>query len=68
MTNEYNATNPGYYLNKNHWNSIYYNEDVEIELINKLIDVSYSLVFNSLPKKKQAGTSNENNRDNWNSV
>ncbi|MFA1822670.1 MmcQ/YjbR family DNA-binding protein [Virgibacillus oceani] len=53
LRNEHEAINPGYYLNKNHWNSIYYNEDVPRELIYQLIDKSYSLVFQSLPKKKQ---------------
>lgn len=54
LRREYEAINPGYYLNKTHWNSIYYNDDaMSTELISHLIDESYSLVFHSLPKKKQ---------------
>lgn len=51
---EYEAINPGYYLNKTHWNSICYeNQEITFEFIQHLIDESYSLVFPSLPKKKQ---------------
>ena len=49
---EYKDVVPGYYLNKQHWNSIYYpKETVSDELIKEMIDMSYTLVFNKLPKK-----------------
>lgn len=54
LRKEYEAINPGYYLNKTHWNSIYYQEDVPMELITQLIDESYHIVFSSLTKKKQS--------------
>lgn len=53
LRREYEAINPGYYLNKNHWNSVYYMEEVPVELIHQLVDKSYELVFQSLPKYKQ---------------
>ncbi len=54
LRREYEAVNPGYYLNKTHWNSIYYNDDeIDVDFISHLIDESYSLVFQSLSKKKQ---------------
>jgi predicted DNA-binding protein (MmcQ/YjbR family) len=42
---------PGYHMNKKHWNTVSVNEDVSRSLIIELIDHSYDLVFNSLPKK-----------------
>lgn len=42
---------PGYYMNKQHWNSIYLEGDIEDELLKQLVDMSYKLVFDALPKK-----------------
>ena len=53
LRKEYKVIIPGYYLNKIHWNSIYYQETVSMELIVELIDLSYQLVFSSLAKRKQ---------------
>ncbi|WP_066496204.1 MmcQ/YjbR family DNA-binding protein [Abyssisolibacter fermentans] len=44
---------PGYHMNKNHWNTVYLNGNLEDDFIKELIDTSYDLVFRSLPKKKQ---------------
>ena len=44
---------PGYYMNKEHWISIYLNSDVPDELIASLIDTAYETVLHTLPKKKQ---------------
>lgn len=41
-----------YHMNKTHWNSVVC-EGVKKELIKKLIDHSYELIFKSLTKKKQ---------------
>lgn len=43
---------PGYYSNKDHWNSLIYNE-LDEELVTKLIDASYGLIKNALPKSKR---------------
>lgn len=40
-------------MNKNHWNSVYLNEDVQDEMIYQLIDDSYNLIVKSLTKKLQ---------------
>ena len=41
-----------YHLNKKHWNALYLKQgDIPIELVKKLVDHSYDLVFKSLPKK-----------------
>lgn len=43
---------PGYHMNKKHWNTVNF-EHLSSELIGKLIDHSYELVVQKLPKKIQ---------------
>ena len=45
---------PGYYMNKQHWNSIKADGEVPDDLLKELLDKSYQLVLKSLSKKKQA--------------
>lgn len=47
----YAAVQPGYHMNKKHWNTITNNSDVDDSLFFELIDHSYELVKNSLTKK-----------------
>lgn len=44
---------PGYHMNKTHWNTVYIDGSLEDELVKKLIDTSYDIVFKSLTKIKQ---------------
>ena len=44
---------PGYYMNKMHWNSVYLEGEVPDALLQQLIDLSYKLVLEGLPKKAQ---------------
>jgi len=44
---------PGYHMSKIHWNTININKCVSDKMINELINHSYELIFNSLPKKSQ---------------
>lgn len=44
---------PGYYSNKQHWNSIKPNGEVPDDLLREMLDKSYGLVLGGLPKKKQ---------------
>jgi len=44
---------PGYYMNKVHWSSIYFDESPKMELLQDLLDESYEVIFASLPKKRQ---------------
>jgi predicted DNA-binding protein (MmcQ/YjbR family) len=53
LRNEYKDIIPGYYMNKEHWNSIYIEGDVPDDLVKNMIDQSYSLIFQSLSKKVQ---------------
>ena len=44
---------PGYHMNKEHWNTISLDGSVPSKLIVEMIDESYRLIVESLPKKKQ---------------
>ena len=44
---------PGYYMNKVHWNSISLESDFSDDLLEKLIDESYKIIFGALSKKVQ---------------
>ena len=47
----YEDIQPGYHMNKAHWNTVQLEGSLEDSLIKKLIDHSYDLVVQSLPKK-----------------
>ncbi len=42
---------PGYHMNKQHWNTVAMDGSIPDKLCYELIDHSYELVVNSLPKK-----------------
>jgi predicted DNA-binding protein (MmcQ/YjbR family) len=42
---------PGYYMNKDNWNSVYLDGNVPDDVIRQMIDMSYKLVFDSLTGK-----------------
>ena len=47
----YEAIQPGYHMSKKHWNTVFFNSDVATKMMVELINHSYDLVFESLPKK-----------------
>lgn len=49
----YFGIQPGYHMNKKHWNTVSANADVSDDLLKELIDISYNLVFQSLTKKER---------------
>ncbi len=51
---EYDGINPGFHMNKSHWNTVDVNQDVPEPIVKQLIDESYALVFKSLTRKIQA--------------
>jgi len=53
LRNQYNGIQPGFHMNKKHWNTIAINRDVPNSLVTELIDHSYELVFKSLTVKSQ---------------
>lgn len=52
LREQYPQITGAYHMNKTHWNSVSV-DGLKRELIFKLIDQSYDLVFNSLTKKDQ---------------
>jgi len=53
LREQFSGIIPGYYLNKKYWNSVYLEDCPPDEVVLKMIDISYELVFNSFSKKKQ---------------
>ena len=53
LRQQYEDIVPGYYCNKQHWNSIKPDGRVPDELLKDLLDKAYFLVLSGLPKKKQ---------------
>ncbi len=49
----YEDITPGYHMSKKHWNTINVQGNLPDEEIKKLIDMSYDLVFKSLPKRER---------------
>jgi predicted DNA-binding protein (MmcQ/YjbR family) len=50
---EHPCVQPGYHMNKTHWNTIQIDGSVADKILMQWIDHSYELIFNSLPKKLQ---------------
>jgi predicted DNA-binding protein (MmcQ/YjbR family) len=49
----YDAIRPGYHLNKRHWNTVTLGGDAPDRLVRDLIEDSYDLVVDGLPKQKR---------------
>ncbi len=45
---------PGYYMNKEHWNSVYLDGAVPDGILRDMVDKSHALLLASLPKKARA--------------
>jgi predicted DNA-binding protein (MmcQ/YjbR family) len=55
LREQYTGIQPGYHMNKQHWNTVHFESDVPEKVLLEMIDHSYELVFNSLTgKQKQA--------------
>lgn len=53
LRQEYELIKPGYHMNKANWNTVYLDGNLDAALVKELIDISYTIVFASLPKTKQ---------------
>ena len=53
LRNRYNSIVPGYHMNKQHWNTVTLESDLDDRLIIELIDHSYELVASALGKKEK---------------
>lgn len=51
LRERYPAVQPGYHMNKTHWNTVYINGSVSDKLVCEWIDHSYDEVVSKLPKK-----------------
>jgi predicted DNA-binding protein (MmcQ/YjbR family) len=51
LRERYPSVTPGYHLNKQQWNTIYFDSTIEDELIRQWIDDSYYLIIQKMPKK-----------------
>ena len=53
LRDRYEQVTPGYHMNKKHWNTIELDGVIPEREITKMIDHSYDLVVQSLPKAKR---------------
>lgn len=53
LRSQYEDIIPGYYMNKEHWNSIKVNGSVPDAVVKEILDKSYQLILQSLSKKRQ---------------
>lgn len=51
LRERYQGIVPGYHMNKKYWNTVEFNTSVPDKLILELVDHSFELIFDSLPKK-----------------
>ncbi len=54
LREKYSGIIPGYHMNKQHWNTVIFNQDVPDDEIYKLMDYSYEIVYKALSKKQKA--------------
>ena len=53
LREQFSEIQPGFHMNKKHWNTVFLNGNLDNKLIEQLIDHSYDLVVATLPKKDQ---------------
>ena len=49
--NMYEAVQPGYHLNKEHWNTVILDDSIPDKLLKQMIDESYQLIYKKLSRK-----------------
>src|SRR5436189_6371998 len=54
LRDRYEQVQPGYHMNKKHWNTVVLDGVIPEREIRKMVDDSYELVVQSLPKAKRA--------------
>ncbi len=53
LREQYACISPGYHMNKQHWNTVTVDGTLSDEFLKELIDHSYDLIVESLPKSKR---------------
>ncbi len=51
LREQYDAVQPGYHMNKKHWNTVTVDGSIPHQLLKEMIDESYNLIVQSLPQK-----------------
>lgn len=51
LRERYSCVHPGYHMNKQHWNTIYFDCSVPDKIFYEWVDHSYNLVVEKLPKR-----------------
>lgn len=54
LREQYQEVQPGYHMNKTHWNTVSMTGRLTEDQLQEMIDHSYDLIVKSLPKSKQA--------------
>ena len=54
----YSGITPGWHMNKKHWISVYFNQDVPDKEIKELVKKSYDIIVKSLTKKEREALAN----------
>ena len=53
LRQQYKEIIPGYYMNKDHWNSLYTDGGVPDDIVKEMADRAYKILLASLPRKAQ---------------
>lgn len=53
LRERYEAVQPGYHMNKAHWNTVLLNGSIPAQLLKKWINDSYDLVMKKLPRSSK---------------
>jgi len=53
LRERYSSVQPGFHMNKKHWNTVLLNNELSSKEIEQMIVNSYDLIVSSLPKKLQ---------------
>lgn len=54
LRHAYDAVQPGFHLNKRHWNTVTLDGTVEDRLVHDMVEDSWDLVVDGLPKRDRA--------------
>jgi len=54
LREEFEEIRPGWHMSKTHWNTVVFEGELKEAMLRKLIDHSYDLIVESLPKKIRA--------------
>lgn len=70
LRHEYDVVNPGFHMNKKHWNTVTIDGSIPQELLLEMIQHSYDLVILGMPKKdrervKEMSKTPKTETENW---